>query len=64
MFKKLNFNLYLGKSFAIIQIKQVLIRILSEYEVNSCQDTPKSSDFLEGILTTVKTDIPIVLKKR
>ena len=41
-----------------------MIRILSEYEVNSCQDTPKNLDFLEGILTTVKTDIPIVLKKR
>ncbi len=50
--------------FALIQMKLALVKVLLEYEVCATEDTPKSLEFIEGILRSTKSTIPIMFKKR
>jgi hypothetical protein len=53
-----------GMKFALIQMKLALVKVLLEYEVCATEDTPKSLEFIEGILRSTKSTIPIMFKKR
>jgi hypothetical protein len=50
--------------FAMIQMKLALAKVLLEYEVCATEDTPKSLEYIEGILRSTKSTIPIMFKKR
>jgi len=50
--------------FALLQMKLALVKVLLEYEVCATEDTPKSLEYIEGILRSTKSTIPIVFKRR
>lgn len=54
----------LGKKFALLQMKLVLVNILTNFEVCCTENTPRSLEYVEGILRSTKTEIPIMFKRR
>jgi len=49
---------------ALLELKIALIKLISTYEIESTENTPKNLEFNEGIVRTPKDGINVILKKR
>jgi hypothetical protein len=49
---------------ALLELKIALIKLISTYEIESTENTPKNLEFNEGIVRTPKDGINVILRKR
>ena len=49
---------------ALLELKIALIKLISTYEIESTENTPRNLEFNEGIVRTPKGGINVILKKR
>ena len=51
--------------FSLLEIKLALIKLLKNYNVNPCSQTPDHIEFVEGFLARrPKNGIPVLVTKR
>ena len=51
--------------FALLEMKQILVRVLLKFDINSCDSTPKSLEFLDDfVLRKPITEIYVSFSKR
>ena len=54
----------LGMKFALIQMKLTLVNVLSKFDVCASENTPHSLEYIEGILRSTTSTIPVLFKER
>lgn len=50
--------------FALFEMKLALVNIIKNFEINKTVNTPKTLDFIEGVVRSPASDIFISFKKR
>ena len=57
-------SISIGMKFAILELKIALCKLLTTYEIQPTENTPKKLDFNEGIVRTPKNGINVIFHKR
>jgi len=54
----------IGMKFAIVEMKLALVNLMRNFELFPSENTPKTLEFIEGIVRQPKNGIPLIFKKR